>query len=145
MIAVCPKCDVQLFKLLFKEIEVDFCERCRGLWLDAGELEALLEQTGAAKDDPLLEFQKMPGEVVRGLKLFCPQCDQTLRVITVKRDGHSPLQLERCPRGHGLWFDAQELRRLLAMFRPEASASRTIFYLNELLGDSASTHKGDIQ
>ena len=25
-----------------------------------------------------------------------------------------PLTLDRCPRGHGLWFDAEELEQLLA-------------------------------
>ena len=58
MIPVCPKCDTGLFILHFKGVDVDFCERCRGLWLDTGELEELMARTGAAVDDPLLQFQK---------------------------------------------------------------------------------------
>jgi len=57
MIRVCPKCDLPLFILHFKELEVDICHRCHGLWLDAGELEALMQQTGAKAADPLLKFQ----------------------------------------------------------------------------------------
>ena len=41
MIPVCPKCDVGLFILRFKSVELDYCERCRGVWLDGGELEAI--------------------------------------------------------------------------------------------------------
>jgi hypothetical protein len=35
---VCPKCDVPLFILHFRDLDVDFCHQCRGLWLDAGEV-----------------------------------------------------------------------------------------------------------
>src|SRR2546426_1135911 len=110
MIPVCPKCDVGLFILNFKGVEVDFCHRCRGLWLDAGELEMLMELTGAhAEHDPLLRFQKQEGVVPAGRKHFCPRCDQPLREITVDKR----LTLDRCSRGHGLWFDADELKQLL--------------------------------
>jgi Zn-finger nucleic acid-binding protein len=139
MIPVCPKCDAPLFSLRFKEVEVDFCERCRGLWLDAGELEALMRQTGAVADDPLLAFQNQPGTVPRGRKHLCPRCDQTLCEVTVPRIGAEPLHLDRCPRGHGLWFDASELRQLLALFPPASGATQTVAFLNEFFGPVNAT------
>ncbi len=129
MVPVCPKCDVGLFILHFKGVDVDFCERCRGLWLDAGELEELLARTGAAVDDPLLKLQNQTGSVPAGRKHLCPRCDEPLHEINVRS-----LALDRCPRGHGLWFDADELRQLLAMFPPASGAGKTIDYLNELVG-----------
>lgn len=134
MVPVCPKCDVPLFILHFKDIEVDFCDRCRGLWLDAGELEALLERTGACADDPLLHFQQQRGVLPNGRPHLCPRCDEPLREIQVERAGSPSLTLDRCPRGHGLWFDADELQRLLSMFPPESGAGKTIDHLNELFG-----------
>lgn len=133
MIAVCPKCDAQLFSLRFKEVEVDFCERCRGLWLDAGELEALMRQTGAAADDPLLAFQNQPGARPRGRQHLCPRCDRTLREISIPRPDAEALRLDRCPRGHGLWFDANELQQLLALFPPASGATHTLAFLNDIL------------
>jgi Zn-finger nucleic acid-binding protein len=133
MIPICPKCDAQLFNLRFKEVEVDFCERCRGLWLDAGELEALMRQTCATADDLLLAFQNQPGTVLRGRKHLCPRCDQMLREIAVTQSGTEALRLDRCPRGHGLWFDTSELRQLLALFPPSSGATHTIAFLNEIL------------
>lgn len=133
MIPVCPKCDSQLFSLRFKEVEVDFCDRCHGLWLDAGELEALMRLTGAAASDPLLAFQNQPGAPPRGRKHLCPRCDQTLREVAVPRPGAEALRLDRCPRGHGLWFDANELRQLLALFPPASGATHTIAFLNDIL------------
>ena len=140
MIPVCPKCDVGLFILNFKAIEVDYCERCRGVWLDAGELEQLMTTTGANPNDPLLQFQKQPGVVPRGATHLCPRCDRRLHEITVASPhGGLPLTLDRCPHSHGLWFDADELQRLLAMFPPGSGAGKTIHHLNELFGAAPKT------
>lgn len=38
----CPACDGKLREVRFGNILIDFCEKCRGLWLDKGELEAAL-------------------------------------------------------------------------------------------------------
>ena len=131
---VCPKCDVPLFVLHFKDLEVDVCNHCRGLWLDAGELEALLQQTGAHATDPLLKFQKQSGKQPKGRPHLCPRCDAALHEIQVEHPGSPTLTLDKCPRGHGLWFDADELQQLLTMFPAESGTAKTIDYLNDLFG-----------
>ncbi len=47
----CPKCGMELIALDYKGIEVDKCSECEGIWLDAGELEAVssLEKSGLDK------------------------------------------------------------------------------------------------
>jgi Zn-finger nucleic acid-binding protein len=138
MIPVCPKCDVGLFILNFKDVEVDFCEKCRGIWLDAGELEALMSQTGASPNDPLLQMLNETAVRAPDKKYLCPRCDEAMGEICLERAGKS-LVLERCPRGHGWWFDAGELRRLLAMFPPESGAANTVAFLNDMLGAAVKT------
>lgn len=135
MIPLCPKCDIGLLIVRFKGIEVDCCHRCRGMWLDAGELEALLVRTGASANDPLLEFQKQTGPVPPGRKYLCPRCDQPLQQIDLRNS----LTLERCARGHGLWFDDNELKQLLTMLPGDAGTSKTIEYLNDLFGTTPKT------
>jgi Zn-finger nucleic acid-binding protein len=133
MLPVCPKCDESLFILNFKDVEVDFCNRCRGVWLDAGELESLMTSTGAAAEDPLLNFLRQEGTLPPdGKSYLCPRCDKPMQQIKVGDAGE--LLLERCASDEGLWFDAGELRRLLAMFPPSAGAGRTIALLNEIFG-----------
>jgi len=131
---VCPKCDVPLFILHFKDIELDFCHRCRGLWLDASELEALMQRTGAKGDDPLLRFQRQKGIEPKGRPHLCPRCDAALHEIQVAHAGAPTLTLDKCPQGHGLWFDADELQQLLSMFPINSGAAKTIDHLNELFG-----------
>jgi len=47
----CPKCGMELIEIDYKGIKVDKCSECEGVWLDAGELEAVsrLERTGLDK------------------------------------------------------------------------------------------------
>ncbi|MGD9562533.1 MAG: zf-TFIIB domain-containing protein [Pyrinomonadaceae bacterium] len=34
----CPKCDGSLYEAEYEKITVDVCNKCTGVWLDAGEL-----------------------------------------------------------------------------------------------------------
>jgi len=42
----CPKCGMDLHTLKKGTVELDSCFNCQGVWLDAGELEALLAGGG---------------------------------------------------------------------------------------------------
>jgi ribosomal protein L37AE/L43A len=37
----CPKCDGRLAEMKVEDVVIDRCEKCKGVWLDAGELERL--------------------------------------------------------------------------------------------------------
>ncbi len=44
----CPVCkDVTLVIADRQGMEIDYCPRCRGVWLDRGELDKLIERTAA--------------------------------------------------------------------------------------------------
>ena len=38
----CPKCGMQLVEIDYKGIKIDKCSECNGVWLDHGELEAIV-------------------------------------------------------------------------------------------------------
>ena len=42
----CPKCGMELVEVSFREIRIDRCSSCDGVWLDAGELEAVASKEG---------------------------------------------------------------------------------------------------
>jgi uncharacterized protein len=44
----CPVCDVPLSISSREGIEIDFCPQCRGVWLDRGELDKIIERAGVA-------------------------------------------------------------------------------------------------
>ncbi|GAB4492650.1 MAG: zf-TFIIB domain-containing protein [Saprospiraceae bacterium] len=41
----CPKCDVALIMTDRQNIEIDYCPQCRGVWLDRGELDKIIERS----------------------------------------------------------------------------------------------------
>lgn len=40
----CPVCNVELKIADRQGVEIDYCPRCRGVWLDRGELDKLIER-----------------------------------------------------------------------------------------------------
>ncbi|MFI0847067.1 zf-TFIIB domain-containing protein [Mesorhizobium sp. IMUNJ 23232] len=43
---VCPSCRVALVMSERQGIEIDYCPQCRGVWLDRGELDKIIERSG---------------------------------------------------------------------------------------------------
>ena len=41
----CPSCNETLLMSEKKGIEIDYCPNCRGIWLDRGELEKIIERS----------------------------------------------------------------------------------------------------
>lgn len=49
----CPNCtDSTLVMTDRQGVEIDYCSACRGIWLDRGELDKLLERAAAAFGPP---------------------------------------------------------------------------------------------
>jgi ribosomal protein L37AE/L43A len=44
----CPKCDGMLTEVTHDGIQIDQCDKCGGVWLDAGELERLTNNQESA-------------------------------------------------------------------------------------------------
>ncbi len=43
----CPKCGQKLTTEICDSVEIDVCPSCKGVWLDAGELGAIVESKGS--------------------------------------------------------------------------------------------------
>jgi uncharacterized protein YbaR (Trm112 family) len=44
---LCPVCRVDLVMSERQNIEIDYCPKCRGVWLDRGELDKIIERSAA--------------------------------------------------------------------------------------------------
>lgn len=40
----CPKCDGALVEADYEHIKIDVCDKCSGVWLDAGELAQVVDK-----------------------------------------------------------------------------------------------------
>ena len=42
---LCPVCNVDLVMSDRSGVEIDYCPKCRGVWLDRGELDKIIERS----------------------------------------------------------------------------------------------------
>jgi Zn-finger nucleic acid-binding protein len=102
----CPDCKNAMITLELEDVEIDYCTNCGGIWLDAGELELLLNDPGKAKR--LLDSFRIDSASTERLKK-CPICDRKMQKIIVG-SSKPVLLIDKCRRGDGLWFDKGELQ-----------------------------------
>jgi hypothetical protein len=98
-----------MITLELRDVEVDHCICCGGIWLDEGEVELLLDDRQRAIE--LLDSFKVDGgcgEVSRK----CPICRRKMQKVGVG-SGELPLMIDKCSRKHGLWFDKGELEQIV--------------------------------
>jgi hypothetical protein len=49
----CPACpQVDLVMAERQGVEIDYCPQCRGVWLDRGELDKIIDRSSAAQPQP---------------------------------------------------------------------------------------------
>jgi Zn finger protein HypA/HybF involved in hydrogenase expression len=54
----CPKCGMNLVEVDYRQVKVDKCSACEGVWLDAGELEAVSALEKSALDSLFSVFRR---------------------------------------------------------------------------------------
>jgi len=92
------------------EVEIDHCTACGGVWLDAGELELLLD--GAANKNALMASLSSDAGGQEEERR-CPICSKKLDKVLYGESGK--VMLDVCPRKEGLWFDRGELHDVIKM------------------------------
>ena len=53
----CPSCEEVLVMTERQGVEIDYCPKCRGVWLDKGELDKIIEKSTAAETSQNLKQQ----------------------------------------------------------------------------------------
>ena len=105
----CPRCSATLTERKLKDVEVDRCPECDGLWLDFHELDQL--EDNAMDDDSL---KGMMDYARRESDITCPHCGDGMETFNYR--AHN-LPIDRCNVGHGFWLDKGEADRVLDIMR----------------------------
>ncbi len=105
----CPACNNPMITMELQDVEIDHCLKCGGIWLDAGEMEILLEDARKAK--ALLDSFRQEIAVTERPRR-CPICDKKM-VKTLVGRSKPPVLIDTCRRGDGLWFDRGELQDVI--------------------------------
>ncbi|UCG51171.1 MAG: zf-TFIIB domain-containing protein [Candidatus Latescibacterota bacterium] len=125
----CPACSKPMIVLEIEDVEIDHCVGCGGVWLDAGELELLLEKASNRNELMATLSRDIEGKEKR---IRCPICSKRLEKVRYGTD--KKLVLDKCPRNDGLWFDRGELCDVLQM--GQFTSGKPVYdILNEIFGD----------
>ncbi|TAH42431.1 MAG: hypothetical protein EYC69_05730 [Bacteroidetes bacterium] len=54
----CPSCKIELKMSERNNIEIDYCPECRGVWLDRGELDKIIERSNESLNPSSKEYRR---------------------------------------------------------------------------------------
>ena len=135
---ICPACKYDMIVVEYHNTELDYCNSCKGVWFDSGELELLLKSQGLEEPkaffDGILNSQEAASSEK---KRNCPICGRKMKKTAI--GGQPEILIDICRDKHGLWFDggevAQLIRRLAEEHPPKRdSRGQVISFLEEVLG-----------
>ncbi|MFO0617775.1 MAG: zf-TFIIB domain-containing protein [Polyangiaceae bacterium] len=120
-ILVCPHCRRRLATVRVKDVELNGCGACGGIWVDNASAQNLVKAPDAVFED--LATRCAAGARNRSKRAAAPVCARCRVPLDPAKNGQ--LELDVCTL-HGTWFDAFELagliRSLLAKRAPSAEA-----------------------
>jgi Zn-finger nucleic acid-binding protein len=94
----CPRCGTALEDAG----DVRACSQCRGQWvLETVLAEMVMEMVPAGEVGRLVLVPVAP----RGSPTGCPSCGAPMDMVSMYG-----VEVERCPKQHGVWFDPEELQ-----------------------------------
>jgi len=96
----------------YRSIELDYCNSCKGVWFDSGELELLLKSQDLEEPKAFLDGIINSQEAISPeKKRNCPICGDKMKKTAI---GEQPkILIDICRNGHGLWFDGGEVSQLI--------------------------------
>lgn len=103
----CPRCASAMRHQAVGKIQIDVCQSCAGLWLDALEKDKLLEAGHAAAADNASPRQP---NAPKGRTLKCPRDRSAMLSIVAFPQTH--IAYESCTVCGGMFFDSGELKDL---------------------------------
>lgn len=129
----CPGCRTPLATSTLSGLTLDQCPACGGLWV----AQQVFEKIAADREQRGLVLTSLPGPASSPVTLApvryrpCPHCARLMNRLNYARI--SGVVLDVC-KDHGLWFDQDELRQVLAFIEAgglEKSRTRELENLDE--------------
>ena len=128
----CPRCRVNTNALVIGKTELRECPRCEGVWADAEALQRICadrEQQAAVLGvaTTVAAPDTAPVETVRYVP--CPVCHKLMNRVNFAHC--SSVVVDVC-KGHGTWFDKDELRRIVEFIRAGGLERARVKEIDEL-------------
>jgi Zn-finger nucleic acid-binding protein len=115
----CPRCLVEMESVAVGGASLRECARCEGLWVDVESFEQIIsereQQSPALGTASVMPKQTSGAHEPNKVRYVpCPECEQLMNRVNFARC--SGVVVDVC-KGHGTWFDRDELRRIVEFIR----------------------------
>ena len=114
----CPRCSIDMKSVTIGKAPVRECSRCEGLWLDAEVFQLICadrEHQSMILGEAFTNQPKPSVSHEAQIRYIpCPHCHQLMNRINFAKC--SDVIVDVC-RGHGTWFDKDELRQIVEYIR----------------------------
>lgn len=133
----CPRDETMLFPQAYEgEVYTDACPKCKGMFLDRGELEKIEE----VHERDYSEMMSRLPDLVAGAferarqraegEIACPKCGSDME--TREYAYCSQVMINKCPECRGIWLDGGEAEALEIFYERERGGAKRGF-LSSLL------------
>jgi Zn-finger nucleic acid-binding protein len=132
---ICPACKSPMIVVEHKQIELDHCPECHGVWFDSGELELFLAPLNLENREQFASNMLNATEAKTSeKKRRCPICAQRMKKVVV---GEKPsVLIDVCRKADGLWFDGGEVGQLIKQLPEKLSGKpRSYEQVSAFLGE----------
>ena len=136
----CPNCNIELKPKMIGLVEIDECEKCKGIWFDKDELRQVKDITDSDLNWMDFEIWRHLDKIeTQARNLKCPKCEQTLVAI---KYGETDITIDYCPNCKGTWLDSDEFKKIIASLELELQTKSFSEYLTSSLQEAKEIISG---
>jgi len=137
---VCPKCKIAMKKRVIREVEVDECEKCEGIWLDKDELRQIKDKTDSDLNWMDFEILKHSDKFKAKEKNYgCPSCENTMNALDYD---NTKVEIDFCSNCQGIWLEKEELKKIINALEQEILTKPLDDYVKSTLEEAKELLNG---
>jgi len=126
----CPNCKHELKKFIYKNIELNQCINCGGIWFDGDKLRNVKDKEGEllrwVDVDLFSDSKKFVGSYST---MICPNDQESLYEISYD---NADIKVDVCKKCQGIWLDKGEYEDIVAFLKRTLFREDAAGYLNHL-------------
>ncbi len=114
----CPNDNGKLEKVLFHNVEVDYCPECLGVWFDKDELRWEKDEKDKQINWLDVDLWRDKGKFkIFSSKRYCPVCHVALCQVNYDE---SKVKVAFCKSCQGIWLDRGEFKQIMVYLKTKA-------------------------
>ncbi len=136
----CLYCKIELKKKMINKIEIDECEKCKGIWFEDDELRKAKDSTD--EDLNWMDFEIWKHEdqfKPKSRNLPCPKCNKVLVAINYS---DTDVEIDYCPTCKGTWLDKGEFKKIIDALTNELLTKSFSKYIKASIEEAKEIIKG---